>query len=461
MSVRIEHDTFGEIEVPADKYWGAQTERSKRNFPVGKERMPIEVVYGFAQLKRAAALANFDLGKLSEAKKDAIVYACDQILSGELDEHFPLVVWQTGSGTQSNMNVNEVVSYVANMYLKDHQIDESIHPNDDVNKSQSSNDTFPTAMHFALYQEVETKLEPALKLLRNTLKEKEDKFDSIIKIGRTHLQDATPIKLGQEISGWRYMLDRCEIMLSESKKHILNLAIGGTAVGTGINAYPEFGDKVAHYISENTGYPFVSSENKFHALTAHDEVVQLHGTLKALAGDLMKIANDVRWLASGPRAGLAEISIPENEPGSSIMPGKVNPTQCEMLTMVAVQVMGNDTVVGFASSQGNFELNVYKPVIMHNTLQSIYLLADGMETFNNNCAVGIEPIEENIDNYLNQSLMLVTALNPHIGYEKAAQIAKKAHKEGLTLKESAIQTGYVTEEQFEAWIKPEDMVDPH
>ncbi|HDA0477514.1 TPA: class II fumarate hydratase [Staphylococcus aureus] len=461
MSVRIEHDTFGEIEVPADKYWGAQTERSKRNFPVGKERMPIEVVYGFAQLKRAAALANFDLGKLSEAKKDAIVYACDQILSGELDEHFPLVVWQTGSGTQSNMNVNEVVSYVANMYLKDHQIDESIHPNDDVNKSQSSNDTFPTAMHVSLYQEVETKLEPALKLLRNTLKEKEDKFDSIIKIGRTHLQDATPIKLGQEISGWRYMLDRCEIMLSESKKHILNLAIGGTAVGTGINAHPEFGDKVAHYISENTGYPFVSSENKFHALTAHDEVVQLHGTLKALAGDLMKIANDVRWLASGPRAGLAEISIPENEPGSSIMPGKVNPTQCEMLTMVAVQVMGNDTVVGFASSQGNFELNVYKPVIMHNTLQSIYLLADGMETFNNNCAVGIEPIEENIDNYLNQSLMLVTALNPHIGYEKAAQIAKKAHKEGLTLKESAIQTGYVTEEQFEAWIKPEDMVDPH
>ncbi|HII1078373.1 TPA: class II fumarate hydratase [Staphylococcus aureus] len=461
MSVRIEHDTFGEIEVPADKYWGAQTERSKRNFPVGKERMPIEVVYGFAQLKRAAALANFDLGKLSEAKKDAIVYACDQILSGELDEHFPLVVWQTGSGTQSNMNVNEVVSYVANMYLKDHQIDESIHPNDDVNESQSSNDTFPTAMHVALYQVVETKLEPALKLLRNTLKEKEDKFESIIKIGRTHLQDATPIKLGQEISGWRYMLDRCEIMLSESKKHILNLAIGGTAVGTGINAHPEFGDKVAHYISENTGYPFVSSENKFHALTAHDEVVQLHGTLKALAGDLMKIANDVRWLASGPRAGLAEISIPENEPGSSIMPGKVNPTQCEMLTMVAVQVMGNDTVVGFASSQGNFELNVYKPVIMHNTLQSIYLLADGMETFNNNCAVGIEPIEENIDNYLNQSLMLVTALNPHIGYEKAAQIAKKAHKEGLTLKESAIQTGYVTEEQFEAWIKPEDMVDPH
>ncbi|MBX8993589.1 MULTISPECIES: class II fumarate hydratase [Staphylococcus] len=460
MSVRIEHDTFGEIEVPADKYWGAQTERSKRNFPVGKEQMPIEVVYGFAQLKRAAALANFDLGKLSEAKKDAIVYACDKVLNKELDEHFPLVVWQTGSGTQSNMNVNEVVSYVANEYLKEHGSDESIHPNDDVNKSQSSNDTFPTAMHVALYSEVEAKLEPALKALRDTFKEKEEKFHEIIKIGRTHLQDATPIRLGQEISGWRFMLDRCEDLLSESKAHILNLAIGGTAVGTGINAHPEFGDRVAKHIADNTGHPFVSSENKFHALTAHDEVVQLHGTLKALAGDLMKIANDVRWLASGPRAGLAEIAIPENEPGSSIMPGKVNPTQCEMLTMVATQVMGNDTVVGVASSQGNFELNVFKPVILHNTLQSIYLLADGMATFNKNCAVGIEPIDENIEKYLKNSLMLVTALNPHIGYEKAAKIAKKAHKEGLTLKESAIDSGYVTEEQFEEWIKPEDMVEP-
>ncbi|KKD24240.1 fumarate hydratase [Staphylococcus cohnii subsp. cohnii] len=460
MSVRIEHDTFGEIEVPADKYWGAQTERSKRNFPVGKEQMPIEVVYGFAQLKRGAALANHELGKLSDAKKDAIVHACDRILNKELDEHFPLVVWQTGSGTQSNMNVNEVVSYVANMYLKEQGSDESIHPNDDVNKSQSSNDTFPTAMHVALYNEIEVKLEPALKSLRDTFKEKEEKFNEIIKIGRTHLQDATPIRLGQEISGWRYMLDKCETLLSESKAHILNLAIGGTAVGTGINAHPEFGDKVAKFISKNTGYPFVLSENKFHALTAHDEVVQLHGSLKALATDLMKIANDVRWLASGPRAGLAEISIPENEPGSSIMPGKVNPTQCEMLTMVAVQVMGNDTVVGIGSSQGNFELNVYKPVILHNTLQSIYLLADGMQTFNDNCAVGIEPIEENIDNYLNQSLMLVTALNPHIGYEKAASIAKKAHREGLTLKESAVQSGYLTEEQFNEWIKPEDMVEP-
>lgn len=460
MSVRIEHDTFGEIEVPADKYWGAQTERSKRNFPVGKERMPIEVVYGFAQLKRGAALANHELGKLSDAKKDAITYACDRILNKELDEHFPLVVWQTGSGTQSNMNVNEVVSYVANEYLKEQGSDESIHPNDDVNKSQSSNDTFPTAMHVALYNEIEKKLEPALKILRNTFKEKEEKFNDVIKIGRTHLQDATPIRLGQEISGWRYMLDKCETLLNESKAHILNLAIGGTAVGTGINAHPDFGDKVAKFISKNTGYPFVSSKNKFHALTAHDEVVQLHGSLKALATDLMKIANDVRWLASGPRAGLAEISIPENEPGSSIMPGKVNPTQCEMLTMVAVQVMGNDTAVGIGSSQGNFELNVYKPVILHNTLQSIYLLADGMQTFNDNCAIGIEPIEANIDNYLNQSLMLVTALNPHIGYEKAASIAKKAHREGLTLKESAIQSGYLTEAQFDEWIKPEDMVEP-
>ena len=371
MSVRIEHDTFGEIEVPADKYWGAQTQRSKQNFPVGKEKMPIEVIYGFAQLKRAAALANHELGKLSDAKKDAIIYACERILNGELDEHFPLVVWQTGSGTQSNMNVNEVVSHVANEYLASKGIDEKIHPNDDVNKSQSSNDTFPTAMHVALYHQVETQLEPAIKRLRDTFYQKEQAFKDIIKIGRTHLQDATPITLGQEVSGWRYMLEVCDNLLAESKKHILNLAIGGTAVGTGINAHPEFGDKVAAYISENTGYPFVSSENKFHALTAHDEVVQLHGTLKALAADLMKIANDIRWLASGPRAGLAEISIPENEPGSSIMPGKVNPTQCEMLTMVAVQVMGNDTVVGISSSQGNFELNVFKPVILHNTLQSI------------------------------------------------------------------------------------------
>lgn len=458
MDYRIEHDTFGEIKVPSDKFWKAQTQRSKQNFPVGKEQMPIEVIYGFAHLKRAAAIANHELGKLSDDKKDAIVYATDEILKGNLDEHFPLVVWQTGSGTQSNMNVNEVVSYVANNYLEEKSSEESVHPNDHVNMSQSSNDTYPTAMHVALYHEIESKLLPALSKLRDTFKEKETSFKDIIKIGRTHLQDATPLTLGQEVSGWRYMLDKCESLLNESKGQLLNLAIGGTAVGTGINAHPEFGDKVAKQIAEQLGYPFVSSENKFHALTAHDEVVYVHGALKALASDLMKIANDVRWLSSGPRAGLAEISIPENEPGSSIMPGKVNPTQCEMLTMVSVQVMGNDTTVGIAASQGNFELNVFKPVILYNTLQSIYLLADGMETFNDNCAIGIEPIAENIDKYLNQSLMLVTALNPHIGYENAASIAKNAHKNGLTLKESAVQSGLLTEEQFDEWIKPEDMI---
>ncbi len=458
MDYRIEHDTFGEIKVPSDKFWKAQTQRSKQNFPVGKEQMPIEVIYGFAHLKRAAAIANHELGKLSDDKKDAIVYATDEILKGNLDEHFPLVVWQTGSGTQSNMNVNEVVSYVANNYLEEKGSEENVHPNDHVNMSQSSNDTYPTAMHVALYHEIESKLLPALSKLRDTFKEKETSFKDIIKIGRTHLQDATPLTLGQEVSGWRYMLDKCESLLNESKGQLLNLAIGGTAVGTGINAHPEFGDKVAKQIAEQLGYPFVSSENKFHALTAHDEVVYVHGALKALASDLMKIANDVRWLSSGPRAGLAEISIPENEPGSSIMPGKVNPTQCEMLTMVSVQVMGNDTTVGIAASQGNFELNVFKPVILYNTLQSIYLLADGMETFNDNCAIGIEPIDENIDKYLNQSLMLVTALNPHIGYENAASIAKNAHKNGLTLKESAVQSGLLTEEQFDEWIKPEDMI---
>ncbi|GGB01989.1 class II fumarate hydratase [Macrococcus hajekii] len=460
MSVRIEHDTFGEIEVPADKYWGAQTQRSKQNFPVGKEQMPIEVIYGFAHLKRAAAVVNKELGKLSEVKSDAIVKACDDVLAGRLDAHFPLVVWQTGSGTQSNMNTNEVIAFAANQYLKEAGSEESVHPNDDVNKSQSSNDTYPTAMHVALYNEIEVKLMPALDKLRNTLKEKEEQFAHIIKIGRTHLQDATPLTLGQEISGWRYMLDKCEELLNTSKKELLNLAIGGTAVGTGINAHPEFGDRVAAQIKKQTSFDFVSSPNKFHALTAHDEVTFVHGALKALAADLMKIANDVRWLASGPRAGLGELSIPENEPGSSIMPGKVNPTQSEMLTMVAVQVMGNDTVIGIAASQGNFELNVFKPVIMYNTLQSIYLLADGMNSFNDNCAVGIEPIEENISHYLNQSLMLVTALNPHIGYEKAAHIAKTAHKEGLTLKESALQSGYLTEEEFNEWIKPEEMIHP-
>ncbi|MBY8909766.1 class II fumarate hydratase [Salinicoccus roseus] len=458
MSYRIEKDTIGEIKVPGDKYWAAQTERSRQNFPVGKEKMPIEVIVAFAHLKKAAAVSNHDLGKLSADKKEAIVHACDRIIARELDEHFPLVVWQTGSGTQSNMNVNEVVSYVANEYLEEKGSDEKVHPNDDVNKSQSSNDTYPTAMHVALYQAVEEQLVPALGVLRSTFADKEAQFKDIIKIGRTHLQDATPLTLGQEISGWRYMLEKCETLVNESKRQLTNLAIGGTAVGTGINAHPEFGDRVAKEISKQTGYEFVSSENKFHALTAHDEVVYLHGALKALAADLMKIANDVRWLASGPRAGIAEIEIPANEPGSSIMPGKVNPTQSEMLTMVATQVFGNDAAVGFAASQGNFELNVFKPVILFNTLQSIYLLADGMNTFNDKCAVGIEPIEENIERFLNNSLMLVTALNPHIGYENAAKIAKNAHEKGITLKESAVESGHLTEAQFDEWINPEDMI---
>lgn len=458
MSYRIEKDTIGEIKVPGDKYWAAQTQRSLENFPVGKEKMPIEVIVAFAELKKAAAIANHDLGKLETDKKDAIVYACERVINRELDEHFPLVVWQTGSGTQSNMNVNEVVAYVANEYLKKQGSDTVVHPNDDVNKSQSSNDTYPTAMHVALYVETEKKLMPALNNLRNTLKEKEEQFKDIIKIGRTHLQDATPLTLGQEISGWRFMLDKVEGMLNESKQQLTHLAIGGTAVGTGINAHPEFGERVAAELSKQTSYTFKSSENKFHALTAHDDVTYFHGALKALAADLMKIANDVRWLASGPRAGIAEIEIPANEPGSSIMPGKVNPTQSEMLTMVAAQVFGNDTVVGFSASQGNFELNVFKPVILYNTLQSIYLLADGMNTFNDKCAVGIEPIHENIDRFLNNSLMLVTALNPHIGYENAARIAKNAHEKGITLKESAVESGLLTEEQFDEWIRPEDMI---
>ena len=458
MSFRIEHDTIGEIKVPAEKYWGAQTERSRQNFPVGKEKMPIEVIVAFAHLKKAAAISNNSLGKLSDVKKDAIVHACDRVINRELDEHFPLVVWQTGSGTQSNMNVNEVISFVANDYLKEQGSDEVVHPNDDVNKSQSSNDTYPTAMYVALSQAIHDKLMPSLIKLHDTLSEKSEKFKDIIKIGRTHLQDATPLTLGQEISGWSYMLEKSKEFIEGSSRQLENLAIGGTAVGTGINAHPEFGGMVASQLSKQTGLDFISSPNKFHALSSYDEVVYVHGALKALAGDLMKIANDIRWLASGPRAGLAEIEIPANEPGSSIMPGKVNPTQSEMLTMVVAQVMGNDATVGFSSSQWNFELNVFKPVILYNTLQSIYLLADGMSSFNDNCAIGIEPIKENIEKYLNNSLMLVTALNPHIGYENAAKIAKNAHAKGITLKESALDSGLLTEAEFDEWIKPEDMI---
>ncbi|KIL45579.1 class II fumarate hydratase [Jeotgalibacillus soli] len=458
MDFRIEKDTLGEIQVPASSYWGAQTQRSKENFPIGIEQMPLEIVYAFAELKKAAAIVNHDLEKLSLQKRDAIVRACDEIIDRELDTHFPLVVWQTGSGTQSNMNVNEVVAYRANLFLKEQGSEEKVHPNDDVNMSQSSNDTFPTAMHIAAYRSVCQSLFPSLKQLKNTFYEKEQAFKEIIKIGRTHLQDATPLTLGQEISGWRVMLERSYTMIQEASKHILCLAIGGTAVGTGINAHPQFGNRVAKQLVLQTGFPFHSSDNKFHALTSHDDMVHLHGALKALAADLMKIANDVRWLASGPRSGIGEITIPVNEPGSSIMPGKVNPTQSEALTMISVQVMGNDTTVGFAASQGNFELNVFKPVIIYNVLQSLRLLSDGMKSFDEKCAIGIEPNLSVIEEHVSRSLMLVTALNPHIGYEKAAKIAKLAFEEDTTLKEAAIKTGFVTEEQYDEWIQPINMV---
>ncbi|MBB2481222.1 class II fumarate hydratase [Bacillus sp. APMAM] len=458
MEYRIEKDTLGEMKVPADKYWGAQTQRSKENFPIGSEKMPMEVVRAFAQLKKAAAVVNQRLGKLSETKSAAIVKACEEVLEGRFDDHFPLVVWQTGSGTQSNMNVNEVIARRANEILKGQNSEEKIHPNDDINMSQSSNDTFPTAMHIAAFHELQTRLLPSIEQLKNTLAQKEQAFMDIIKIGRTHLQDATPLTLGQEISGWRAMLEKSEQMIKESAGHILSLAIGGTAVGTGINADPRFGEEVAKQLNEQMGYAFRSSDNKFHALTSHDEIVHVHGALKGLAADLMKIANDVRWLASGPRSGIGEISIPANEPGSSIMPGKVNPTQSEALTMVAVQVFGNDAAIGFAASQGNFELNVFKPVIIYNFLQSLHLLADSIKSFDERCAVGIEPNKEVITENVNRSLMLVTALNPHIGYEKAAEIAKLAFKEGTTLKEAAIKTGYLTEEQYNQWIDPSKMV---
>ncbi|MDN0040505.1 class II fumarate hydratase [Bacillus aerophilus] len=457
---RIEKDTMGEIKVPQDKFWGAQTQRSKENFKIGSEKMPKEVVNAFAILKRSTAIANERLGNLESEKAEAIAAVCDDIISGKYDEHFPLVVWQTGSGTQSNMNMNEVVANRATAYLKDKNSEFSIHPNDDVNRSQSSNDTFPTAMHVAAVLAVYKKLLPAIDQLRATLDEKAKAYQEIVKIGRTHLQDATPLTVGQEISGWVYMLDRSKEMILESTEKIRELAIGGTAVGTGINAHPEFGKYVAEEISQLTGQTFNSSPNKFHALTSHDEITYAHGALKALAADLMKIANDVRWLASGPRCGIGELIIPENEPGSSIMPGKVNPTQSEALTMIAAQIMGNDATIGFAASQGNFELNVFKPVIIYNFLQSVELLADGMNSFHDKCAVGIEPNLETIEKNLNNSLMLVTALNPHIGYENAAKIAKLAHKEGLTLKEAALQLELLTEEQFEEFVKPEEMVTP-
>ncbi len=463
MDYRIEKDTMGDIKVPADKYWAAQTQRSIHNFEIGNEKMPLEIIYGFANLKKACALVNQELGRLDDAKTSAISQACESILAGELDDNFPLVVWQTGSGTQSNMNVNEVVANKATEILGgDFRKEKLVHPNDDVNKGQSSNDTYPTGMRIAEVVAVTDDLIPALEQLKVTLERKANAFSDIVKIGRTHLQDATPLTLGQEFSGYVAMLGTNLKQINDALVYCRELAIGGTAVGTGLNSHPEFSQRVAVQLNRFMAkdYGFVSQPNKFHALTGHDAEVVLSGALKALAANLMKIANDIRWLASGPRCGIGEISIPANEPGSSIMPGKVNPTQAEAITMVAVQVMGNDTTVGIAASQGNFELNVFKPVIAYNMLQSTKLLADAMRSFDTNCAVGIEPIRDNIEKFLNDSLMLVTALNPHIGYENAAKIAKTAHTNGTTLKVEAIALGLLTAEEFDKYVKPEDMIAP-
>jgi len=461
MQTRIEKDTMGEIEVPVDAYWGAQTQRSVQNFKIGEEKMPYEITRAFSYLKKAVALVNKDLGKLDAKKADAIAQAADDMLAGKLDGNYPLVVWQTGSGTQSNMNNNEVLANRATEILGgDFRKEKLVHPNDDVNKSQSSNDTYPTALHVASVIAVEEQLLPAIAKLKATLQAKSEEFAHIVKIGRTHLQDATPLTLGQEISGWVEMLNKSEKMAKDSLEAVRELALGGTAVGTGLNAHPELGERVAKKLSELTGHDFITAPNKFHALTSHDALVFAHGALKALAADMMKIANDVRWLASGPRCGIGEIEIPANEPGSSIMPGKVNPTQSEAVTMVACQVMGNDATIGFAASQGNFELNVFKPVIAYNFLQSVRLLSDSIVSFNDNAAVGIKPVKDKIDFYLKNSLMLVTALNPYIGYENAAKIAKTAHANNSTLKETAIELGLLTAEQFDEYVKPEEMIAP-
>lgn len=462
---RVEHDTMGEVKVPNEKYWGAQTQRSFENFKIGIEKMPKELIYSFAKLKRSVAVVNNSLGKLNDEKKKAITQACDEIIEGKFDDNFPLAIWQTGSGTQSNMNMNEVIANRASEILggdfrKDSKEGKKVHPNDDVNMSQSSNDTFPTAMSIVSVIQIEKKLLPALRELKATFEKKVKEFDSIVKIGRTHLQDATPLTLGQEFSGYLSMLAHSEEQIAASLPTLRELAIGGTAVGTGLNAHPQLSEKVSDELSKFTGVKFVSSPNKFHALTSHDAITFTHGAMKGLAANLMKIANDIRWLASGPRCGLGEILIPENEPGSSIMPGKVNPTQCEALTMVCVQVMGNDAAIGFAASQGNFELNVFKPVIIYNFLQSLDLLADAMRSFNEHCAVGIQPDKEKIDHNLHNSLMLVTALNPHIGYENAAKVAKNAHKKRISLKESCLELGLLSEADFDKYVVPENMIKP-
>jgi fumarate hydratase class II len=460
MTTRVESDSMGPIEVPADKYYGAQTMRSRMNFRIGKEKMPIEIVHAFGILKKAAALTNHELDNLDKDVCDLIVRAADEVIEGKLDDHFPLVVWQTGSGTQSNMNVNEVISNRA-IELAGGEMGSKtpVHPNDHVNRSQSSNDTFPTAMHIAAVIGVEEMI-PKVRVLRDTLDGKAKAFAHIVKIGRTHLQDATPLTLGQEISGWVSQIDHALSAVEATMPQLRELALGGTAVGTGLNTHPQYADRVAEKIAALSGKEFVSAPNKFGALAAHDAFVGTSGALKQLAVALMKIANDVRWLSSGPRSGIGEIRIPENEPGSSIMPGKVNPTQCEAMTMVCTQVMGNDVTIGIAGSQGNFELNVYKPVMAYNILQSIRLLGDTCQSFNDHCAVGIEPNLETIDDKLRRSLMLVTALNPLIGYDNAAKVAKHAYKNNTTLRDAVVELGLLTGEQFDDAINPEDMVGP-
>ncbi|MDO6602718.1 fumarase, class II [Arenibacter palladensis] len=461
MEYRIEKDTMGEVKVPSNKYWGAQTERSRNNFKIGPAAsMPLDVVYGFAYLKKAAAYANFELGVLSEEKRDRIAQVCDEILEGKHDDQFPLVIWQTGSGTQSNMNVNEVIANRAHELAgkKIGEGEKTIQPNDDVNKSQSSNDTFPTGMHIAAYKKIVEVTIPGITQLRNTLDKKAKEFAKVVKIGRTHLMDATPLTLGQEISGYVSQLDHGLKALDNTLDHLSELALGGTAVGTGLNAPKGYDVLVSQYIARFTGLPFKTAENKFEALAAHDAIVETHGALKQLAVSLNKIANDIRMMASGPRSGIGEIIIPANEPGSSIMPGKVNPTQCEALTMVCAQVMGNDVAISVGGTQGHYELNVFKPMMAANILQSAQLIGDACVSFDENCAVGIEPNHDVIKQLLNNSLMLVTALNTKIGYYKAAEIANTAHKNGTTLKEEAINLGYVTAEDYDEWVKPEDMV---
>jgi fumarate hydratase, class II len=458
---RTESDSMGKIEVPMDRYYGAQTARSLIHFAIGKDTMPPELIRAFGILKKAAALVNRDLGRLPEEKANLITQAADEVISGKLNEHFPLRIWQTGSGTQTNMNVNEVISNRAIQIARGEMGSKTpIHPNDDVNMSQSSNDTFPAAMHIAAATETSRRLLPAVKRLRDALDTKAKEFASVVKIGRTHLQDATPLTVGQEFSGWVSLLDRDGGRIAVALDGLFDLAIGGTAVGTGLNAHPEFAERAARKISELTGLPFRSHPNKFASLSAHDEIVFASGALKTLAASLMKIANDIRWLASGPRCGLGELTLPENEPGSSIMPGKVNPTQAEAVTMVAVQVMGNDAAIGFAGSQGNFELNVYKPVMIFNYLHSVELLADAMNSFVDHCIVGIEINRETIDHYVRNSLMLVTALAPKIGYDNAAKVAKTAHHENTSLKEAATRLGFLSPEEFDALVKPESMTHP-